>query len=497
MSNYSLPASRSNFWLYAFITLHVFAWTIIPYLVRYTLPMDAIESTIWGHQLEWGYDKNPFLNGWLTRLAIDLGQHSDSVIYFFSQLSVGICFWAMWELSKKMLPATYAILSILFLEGIQYYNIHAIDFNDNTLELSLWALTLLFFYQALRHSSYRQWLLTGIFAGLSMMTKYYTLMLLLPMALFLLRRPDNRALLKTWPPYVGLFAFLAIVTPHFIWLFFHDFITVDYALNRVNSKPTWTNHFSYPILFAKEQFQALLPALLLLSIIFFGKKPFFLQPRLFISDFNKQFLLYAGIGPFLLTLFLSLFLGIKLRAGWGEPLLSLSGIILIAAVQPRITPQRFYQFIAALFIVMVIALTSYSTALIQAKAPSSANFPGKFIAETLATEWHNRYHTPLAYVAGPRWLAGNIAFYTKDHPAVFINWNKKLSPWINENQLLQKGALFVWDVSEENDKIAFPVMLANRKLESLQVIHFYWLRNKNLPSIEVEVAFLPPFLAAF
>ena len=53
--------------------------------------------------------------------------------------------------SEKHVAAGYALISVLLLEGIQYYNFHAIDFNDNTLELGLVGLTIYFFYQALRH----------------------------------------------------------------------------------------------------------------------------------------------------------------------------------------------------------------------------------------------------------------------------------------------------------------------------------------------------------
>src|SRR5579864_8153570 len=139
-----------------FIIFHLIVWTFAPILVRYNLPLDAIEGSLWGHQLEWGYDKNPFMNGWLTALAIKLG--GDWGIYLFSQLSIALCFWAIFCLSRKMLPPLYALLSVLILESIQYYNLHAIDFNDNTLELGFWALTVLFFYQAVTRDKLRDWL---------------------------------------------------------------------------------------------------------------------------------------------------------------------------------------------------------------------------------------------------------------------------------------------------------------------------------------------------
>ncbi len=483
---------RPEYWLYLFILIHVTVWTLVPLMVRFTLPMDAMEGATWGHQFEWGYDKNPFLNGWLTGLAYQWGGTSGWLIYFLSQASVAVCFWAIWQLGKKILPPLYALLAVLLLEGIQYYNVHAIDFNDNTLELGLWALTALFFYQALLYQKSRDWLLLGIFAGLGMMAKYYTALLLLPMMLFLIINPNNRATLLKPRTYWGLFAFLVIITPHVIWLFFHDFVTVSYAINRVSSPPTWVNHIHNAGLFAWQQFETLIPTLLILPLLFIGKKPLTQTPRLSINSFDKQFLFYVGLGPLLLTIILSACTGIVLRAAWGQPLLSLSGILLIAWLQPRITVPRFYRFVTVLYILLAMTLVGYSVALMRATAPSSANFPGSVIAKTLTTEWHDTYHKPLTYVAGARWFAGNVAFYSSDHPAVYINWDKKVSPWIKENELNTHGAIFVWDLTEGEDKTPAEIKARFNRLKPLRIMHFAWLRNKNMKPVEIVVAFLPP-----
>lgn len=492
MVNYKNQIGQLNRWLYLFIFIHVIAWTAIPYFTRYTLPMDAMEGTIWGQQFELGYDKNPFLNGWLTALAVNLGGQNGWGVYLFSQLSVATCFWAIWELGKKMLPPIYALLAVLLLEGVQYYNVHAIDFNDNTLELGLWALTSLYFYEAIQTQSWRNWILTGVFAGLGMMTKYYTAMLLLPMALFLIANPKGRKSFKKPQTYAGLLVFLTIIIPHVVWLFFHDFVTINYALDRVSSEPTWFNHFNYSALFAWQQFEAFIPPILLALLLVIGKRPFLSNPRVQISSFNQQFLLYVGLGPFLLTVLLSAITGIRLRAGWGEPLLSLWGIILIAWVQPRITPRRFYRFAGFFFSLLVVTLVSYATALIRADEPSSANFPGKIIAKTITNEWHNTYHSPLPFVAGSRWIAGNIAFYSSDKPAVYINWDKKLSPWIDEEKLKIAGAIFVWDASEDNEPTVAEIKARFKNLGTPQIKHFSWLRNPSSKPVEISVAFLPP-----
>lgn len=485
-----IAAIRAQRWLYLFLIIHLLVWTLAPALVRYNLPLDSIEGTIWGHQLEWGYDKNPFLNGWLTALATTLDGHSGWMVYLFSQLSVVACFWAVWRLANAMLSPALALIAVLLLEGIQYYNFHAIDFNDNTLELSLWALTIYFFYQACRKPTHLVWILTGLFAALGMMAKYYTAALLAGMALFFFTRAEQRKQVTTLSPYLGLMVFLAIILPHVVWLFFHDFITVTYVFARTSSQPHWTNHLFFPAQFAWQQLQAFLPALVLFSLLFIGKKPLLTFKKL--TPFNKAFLFYIGLGPFLLTILLSLLLGIKLRAGWGMPLLSLWGIVLVAAFEPSLTKTKMHGFLAAIFILMGTLVSGYTLSLIDSKDPSSANFPGREIARHLTQQWHDTYHLPLAYVAGSRWVGGNIEFYSHDHPAVFMEWDKRRSPWINTDNMQRKGAIFIWNISE-NESMPQDLQKQFPQLLTPRVLEFSWHRNtKNLPPIKIGMAILPP-----
>jgi 4-amino-4-deoxy-L-arabinose transferase-like glycosyltransferase len=481
-------ANYLQYWIYAFILLHVLVWTIAPTLVRHTLPMDAMEGTTWGHQLEWGYDKNPFMNAWLTALAVHIGGQSGWAIYLLGQLSVALCFWSVWQLGKAILPPVYAFIAIFLLASTQYYNLHAIDFNDNTLELGLWGATILFFYRALCHDQLKDWLLVGILAGLCMMTKYYAAMLFLPMLLFMLLYPQTRSYFKKSKLYLSLLIFLIIITPHTLWLFFHHFVTINYALHRVSSEPTWWNHVIFPARFAWEQFEVFLPALFLSLILFIRNSP----ATWHMNSFNMRFLIIVGLGPFLLTLLLSALTGIQLRAGWGQPLLTFWGLALLAWFKPIITRKRFIIFVMASLTLFIAVVMGYCFLLLNAKKPSSANFPGKNIAMAMTQTWHDQHHTPLTYVVGARWLAGNISFYSADHPQVYIDANPDFSPWINEKELEQKGALFVWDPTEDRQVTYEEMKKRFPHLKKPTVMHFDWLRNKSMTPVEISVAILPP-----
>jgi 4-amino-4-deoxy-L-arabinose transferase-like glycosyltransferase len=491
MINKQISILNAQRWLALFISLHVIAWTLAPFLMRYALPVDAMEGTIWGQHLAWGYDKDPFLNGWLTGLAIHISGTAGWGVYLFSQLSVAICFMATWELAKKMLPPANALLAVLFLEGVQYYSLHAIDFDDNTLELGIWALIILFFYKSFTEKNRVNWLMTGVFAALGMMTKYYTVMLLLPMLGFMLLTAERRKAFFSWSFFLGILAFIGIIAPHVYWLFTHDFVTVDYALQRLNNTIPGVSHLHYATVFAWQQLAAFLPVLLFLLIALMGKRPVFATFHL--KVFDQQFLLMLGFGPLLLTILLAVGTGIKLRAGWGEPLLSLWGIMLLAWLPPNLTSMKFYRTLAAVFCLMVATLVGYAWALQRADEPSSANFPGNIMARSLTREWHETQHSALPYVVGPRWLAGNIAFYSPDHPEVYMECNPAANAWIDENKILQQGGIFVWD--DEPDYLEM-----RRKMEARfgkllgkpKVMHFSWLRKPGMKPVEISVAYLSP-----
>jgi len=477
-------------WLALFILLHLLAWTLAPILVRHNLPMDALEGATWGHQLQWGYDKNPFMNAWLTRLALFLGGSSGWMIYLFSQISVVTGFVAIWQLAKKMVSPLFAVLSVVLLEGIQYFNFHAIDFNDNTLELSFWALTVLFFYQAITNKKLIYWCLVGLFAGLSMMVKYYTAMLLAPLFLFLI--VNNNARKEFFSPriYIGLIIFLLVITPHIIWLFAHNFVTIHYAFNRVASPPNWQNHLFFPAQFIWQQFEVLLPVIILLAPFYFGKNYPVIEKLKPLTNFNKSFLLWISLGPLLLTVLISLIGGLKLRAGWGQPLLSYFALLLLVFLKPKITKNRLKLFFILFSIFFGLIISGYSLALISAKSPSSANFPGKIIATELTNNWHQNFQQKLNYVVGPRWLAGNIAFYSSDRPAVYMEADPIVTQWIDEKKLKQQGGLFVWDVMTDSSYTDLKRRFKN--LQPAKHLQFNWLRNAKLDPIDIWVAYLPP-----
>lgn len=482
-------------WVYGLIVLHVILWTVVPTILRHSLPMDALEGFVWGQSWQFGYDRNPWLNAWLTHIALVWGGYSGWMIYGFSQLSVALCFWSVWQLAKRMLAPVYALVAVFLLEFIQYYSIAAVDFNDNVLELGLWALTIWYFYNALLEQKCRHWLLTGFFAALSLMAKYYAIVLFLPMLVFLLMTREGRQSFKYSGIYLSGIIFVLIIAPHFIWLFQHGFTTLNYAVMRISDIGSW--QYSWWHFFSVHLLAFLVPCVLFFLLLCLGKdnRSTGLAEKSKLCQFDKKFLILLALGPFVSTVLFALIFKCSLHVMWGTPLLSLWGVLLVAFCQPSITVKKFYRFIGVVGLVFFLVLSIYSYNIVFTGYASSATYPGKMVAGYLERTWASYSHKDPFYVVGDRYTAGNVAYFSSHSKLTTCIWDDKIYS-CDDDKLRSRGAIFVWRADAKEAENA--VVVQNKvKKKFPQVIilpqkKFHWIYHRDKPQIILGMALLLP-----
>ncbi len=475
---------------YVFLVLHVLCWTFAASWARHTLPIDANEASIWARSLQWGYDRDPYFLAVCAKLALWLSRHAMWGMYFAAQCAIGVALWATWRLANNILPPFHAVVAILMLEFVQYYNIAAIDFDDNVLQVMLWSLTVLCFYHVCKSNRIVYWLLTGCCVGFLLMTRYYAVLLIAAMLIYLISDPERRRVFLQARLYMALLVVSIIVLPHVLWLAQHDWLTLHYVLDRSNEEPRWIDHLKYPFHFLWAQCLVFFPALILFMPLFFSQKssPLLESGQFKVNRADLSFLLYIGLLPLVLTLLLSVVTGFTLRVLWGMSLLSLGGIFWVACCQVDITLRNFYRFVSFVVVMLFLFVSGYMISVKQFGADSSANFPAEKIAIAATHKWHDSFHSPLAFVVGNRRLAGNIAFFSPDRPMVYIDADARISTWIDENTVKKTGALFVWDTKDGmplNWKARFPNLIV------LAARDYYSLQDSSKKVITVGIAMLP------
>jgi hypothetical protein len=237
--------------------IHLVTWTLLPILLSHNLQLDLVEDLALGKEWQLGYWKNPSLPWWAADLAFRLTGQVDSV-YLLGPLAAVLCFYAVWLLGRDILGPFQALVAVLILQGIHFYNYSIVKFAHDQMQLPFWAFTGLFFYRALVHARTTDWVLAGIFLGGAFWSKYAAIPLAVTLALFLLFDPFARRAWRTAGPIAMAVAFAIVIAPNVWWLIANDFLPLHYVNARAKAATHWYLYIAYPLAWAGLFF--LLPA---------------------------------------------------------------------------------------------------------------------------------------------------------------------------------------------------------------------------------------------
>ena len=449
--------STIYWWVSAFALAHLLLWTLPQLLWRSALPLDTTEGFAYSLQWQWGYERDPYLVSLMVALGRLLTNNQTWILYFFSQLAVLAAFWAVWKLARAVgLSRLQALISVLCLEGIAFYNFSTPEFNDNVLVLPFWAWSGFFFYQACQTERIRDWLWLGVFAGLATMAKHSAALLILSMLLYLvLTREGRRHWLKPGIYLGALVAFL-IVLPNILWLVRHDFVTFVYASDRASLSPhiQFWHHLLSPLTFVVTQGLVILPSLVLLGLVL-GKyrgRVLELDPDQWVRLFSVTVL------PFVLVVLCSAVTGGKLPDHWGAPLYLFLGVLLLALWRPEPEWYQWRRFSIGVVLVFSFLLSANLIGLLwmpRYHHDMRAVFPGAAIASEADVLWSQRFpDTPLRFVDGDRWISGNISVFAPGHPVAlpyfFWDFSRPGSDLdVRLEAIKKEGMMVVWHSSDK------------------------------------------------
>ena len=493
------------------LVLHSFLWVLIPSLLQPNVNLDVAESFGWGQEFSGGYYKHPFLAPWLTYLFSMINPGTLWPVFLLSQICILGTMCCVYWLAKHFLNSVFALVTCFLLALIPYFNYTTPEFNPNVLELLTWSIsTCTTFYAIKKPGSHIRWVIAGIFAGLTLLTKYYSVVLLTSFFIFFLTTPAKYMWKKTglW---LGLISFILTILPNIIWLIQADFISIEYAINRSDSKGNdhWTNHLLNPISFFLSQVLILLPLLFIIINLFRNKNLEAINTSNITlekkslnekdSVIYRNFIYIIGFGPILITLLASIITGMKIRSMWGMPLFTWLPLLLILIHNhisitlsiPKLIRQ--WGYIQTFFIFVFITELFILPAM--GKVKTRQHFPGQTVADTISEQWKIIIKgKPLEYVVGSTWLSSTLAFYSSYQPSVITDFNFRKSPWATMQDLQQNGGVVIWDKNNLRENNYYLNHLANLSEVKIQpAIAFRWQTHTQPDDIiELAWAIIPP-----
>ena len=250
-----------------FLLLHLLVWTLIPTLSNVNLPLDTIEALAWGSDLDWGFNKHPPFSAFAVEVFYQIFGNQDWSYYFLSQIFVIIAFIVVYKFSEEIFNnKNLALLSVLLLEGIYFYNFTTPEFNVNVAQLPFWALTVYYTWRCIKYDKAIDYVFLGLFAGLGILSKYLFIYLIIGITLLFFYFLKKGVRFSHF--FIAGLITLLIILPHLLWLTENNFITITYGLLRTGGVGSFLDHLIYPLIFLIKQIGLLIPFLLIETLAF-------------------------------------------------------------------------------------------------------------------------------------------------------------------------------------------------------------------------------------
>ena len=413
---------------------------------------DNIEQFSWAQSLELGYHKHPPLPSWVLGLVIKLFGPSIYWAYALATLALLGTFFFTWLIGQELLGERVAAaavvlwgLNLSFSQRVQLYN-------HNTVLVLCIAATVWFAMRASR-SYPAWWVATGLTAGAALLSKYQAavplagLLLALGLAGFL-RQPIQRLGLS-----IALGTMLLVIAPHALWVTQHDFSTLRYASEAIESA-NLLQRIGFIASFLANQVRLASPALLAIALCWgWGrtKGAGIDAPQLSVATHKDASFGAWTVGliwaPLIVLAVMALAAGVSLRNHWGVQALQFFALWL-AYRWDRRAPIDLRCLVCIALAVQAMSLVIYAVEhrdpdAVLASRRMDTMYPAQRLAHAAIAHWAANTDCPLRYVEGTVFDAGLVALYSGGELEVFDTANA--TPWVHPSDLRRDGALVVLD----------------------------------------------------
>ncbi len=420
--------------LYLFLFSHLFLWTLIPSLSNINLPLDTIEALAWGSNLDWGFNKHPPFSAFAVEFFYQIFGNNDWAFYLLSQIFVITAFYFVWKLSNYVLKdKTYSLFSVFILSGIYFYNFTTPEFNVNISQLPFWAISVYLFWKGLNFNKKIDWILFGIISALGFLSKYLFIYILLALLIFFVMnlKRYNKSI-KNY--FLSILISLIFLTPHFIWLFENNFVTIFYGLDRTGvSNFDIVNHIKYPAIFLFKQIIILIPVFIMANIIL---KKIYLKINT--KNQNTLFLLYINFIPLFLMILTSILTGANIRTMWMTPFYLFLGTLILLVFKKNIEIKNIKKFFI-IFLFFFFSSPSIYLAVSILDKTKRTDYPGREISRLVQSKWDQNFINEIKIVIGDEWSAGNLSYHLYSRPKWIMDLKNNTSIITDDQGVVYTG----------------------------------------------------------
>jgi 4-amino-4-deoxy-L-arabinose transferase-like glycosyltransferase len=391
-------------------------WTLYGSIAKSSqdLHPDMVEQVAWSRDLSLGYPKHPPLGAWLARLWFSVFPLDDWSFYLLAMLMPTLALWIYWRLSADYLDIEKRILGLALLMVMPFYNFHALKYNPNTLLMPAWAATTFAFLRSYRSSSASYGALAGLCAAISMLAKYWSVFLLAGLIAAALIDPRRRVYFRSAAPWVTVAVGFVVLGPHLIWIYQHDFGSVQYAIAR-HAAHSVTGALGEVFLYFADMIGYGAAPILLVFVLLRPSRAT-ISEMIWPSDREVRLVAAAFWGPLLLPVVGTLAVGTAPTALWSMPSWTLLPVLMLSPQAVKVDTRKLQVMLAVVvaeLLIVLIAAPGIAFAIHRIGVqPPAAH--GRILAANTEQAWRQVTSEPLRFVGCD--AADEVITYAKDRP---------------------------------------------------------------------------------
>ena len=407
---------------------------------------DNVEQFVWAQSVETAYWKHPPLPTWLLWGVIRVFGFWSGWTYVLG----GLCFTGTalltWRIADRLGGSRVAAIAVM-LHGLHLgFSQRAQLYNHNTVLLLFSAATVWAVMRALESQRNRHWLLAGVFAALSILSKYQAVVMLSGILVAMALSADLRDRRTRWGCLLAIGAAGIVLSPHIAGLVWSDVSPIRYAMTRMDERPPGIVLHSL-LGYAVSQLRFHLPILAAIALAAYAVRAHppgrIAAPAGPLSKARQRAWLVGLVAwPAVATLLLPLSTGMLFQAQWGLPALQflvLSLAFALATRLPRLSPDVVRR--AVLWVQLCNGLVFLGGQFGPAPADHRVDpsYPAQQMADAVVRDWKQWTNCPLKFVAGPSFEAGFVSIHANTYPKVLEEGDFRKSPWIDRHAMERDG----------------------------------------------------------
>ncbi len=436
------------------------------------------ELIAWSRDLAFGFPKHPpfaaiVVRGWFAWFPID-----DWAYYLLAMLTATTALWIAWQLIADYLPPAKRVVGLCLLTFVPFFNFHALKFNVNTLLMPSWALTTFWFLRSYRTRSPGYAALAGIAAGFCMVTKYWSIFLLIGLVVAALSDNRRGAYFRSSAPWITILTGMAVISPHIGWLEKHNFSPMEYAM-LVHGGHSFADALWAALRYCAD---AIAYVSVPIAVVLLVARPSVstLWEMAWPADGDRRVIAVAFGATLWMPILAALVWRIGIDAIWTMSAWTLLPVLLLSSHSVHMSRLAVRWIVgSAVALPLVMLLAAPGAALVTAKwadlSPELTQV--RMLSEQVELAWHAVTPKPLNYVGGNAALAYGVVTYAHDRPQALPGLPER-----PPTRLRTGGMALVCNVKEDgctghSNHIA-SLNSASRKIEIELVSHYFGIAGQ-------------------